>query len=154
MFILGVELRISVYKDLIAVDNNRSSQHNQLITYATWIWRAHHHMQNHCQGEQYLVPKTGETYTPLREFLNVMCGRETVSNTSFGERPPTGSPRYNLLLDIGMCPDPVEFEQLVEDNRGEAAAAYGQKLAAKKPTRSDDEKASLLALAQQLGRTH
>ena len=154
LYTLGVELRISVYKDLVAVDNNMHSEHNQLITYATWSWRAHHHMQNHCQGKPYLVPKTGADYIELRNFLNVMCGREIKCGTSFGERPPIGSPRYNLLLDIGMCPDPDQFAQLVEDNTGEAAAAYGKKKAANKPTRSDDEKASLLAMAQQLGRTH
>ena len=113
LFILSTELLISVYKDLVAVDNNHKSEQNKLITYAMWSWRAHHHMQNHCQGKQYLVPKTGETYKPLRDFLNVMCGRETKSTIVVGERPMIGTPRYNLLLDIGMCPNPEQFAQLV-----------------------------------------
>ena len=53
---------------------------------------------------------------------------------SFGLRPSAGTPEYNLMLDVGICLDPVKFNNLIEAKTALAGKTAAQNMQKNNPS--------------------
>ena len=152
LFHLCIEMRINFRNDSSPRDSNQYSDENQAITFFTWVRRAHVHKQQYCQSDEFVVPETGEKYKQLRNFLSWQCGREIqFGKHTVGLRPSEGTPEYNLMLDVGICLDPVTFHNLVEAKTTLAGKIAAQNMRKNNPSsvtmkKSNSAAAALLAM--------